>query len=342
MMDTKIFTKATLDDAALLLKEGEVVAFPTETVYGLGAIATSQKAVLKVFEAKGRPSDNPLIVHVHDVQQVVETVEDFPKEAQLLAKAFWPGPLTMILKARKNQYAPAVSAGLPTVAFRMPNHELTLSLIEKVGIPLVGPSANRSTRPSPTRVNHVIEDMDQRIAGVIDGGDTKWGVESTVIDLTDARGAVILRPGVITSQEIEKVIGPLMENTYRENEMKEIPKAPGMKYRHYAPNTPVVLVDGSTSFWKQIIRDYHTQHQKVGVMATSEKIASLKELDIVLYCLGDEKEVKEMNYHLFHALRTLDHSDVDVILAQSASEEGVGLAYMNRLKKASSISIKEN
>ena len=190
-METQIFTKENLDIAAKALQQGEIVSFPTETVYGLGAIATSQEAVLKVFEAKGRPSDNPLIVHISDIQQMTSTVEEVPEIALTLAKAFWPGPLTMILKAKPGIYAPALSAGLPTVSFRMPNHPLTLELISKVGVPLVGPSANLSTKPSPTKVEHVFEDMNGRIRGIVDGGSSTVGVESTVIDLTNDEGPVI-------------------------------------------------------------------------------------------------------------------------------------------------------
>ena len=202
-METQIFTKENLDVAAKALQQGEIVSFPTETVYGLGAIATSQEAVLKVFKAKGRPSDNPLIVHISDIHQMTSTVEEVPEIALTLAKAFWPGPLTMILKAKPGIYAPALSAGLPTVSFRMPNHPLTLELITKVGIPLVGPSANLSTKPSPTKVQHVFEDMNGRIRGIVDGGSSTVGVESTVIDLTNEEGPVILRPGVITKEQIE-------------------------------------------------------------------------------------------------------------------------------------------
>ena len=211
-METQIFTKENLDIAAKALQQGEIVSFPTETVYGLGAIATSQEAVLKVFEAKGRPSDNPLIVHISVIQQMTSTVEEVPEIALTLAKAFWPGPLTMILKAKPGIYAPALSAGLPTVSFRMPNHPVTLELITKVGIPLVGPSANLSTKPSPTKVEHVFEDMNGRIRGIVDGGSSTVGVESTVIDLTNEEGPVILRPGVITKDQIESVIGPIQSS----------------------------------------------------------------------------------------------------------------------------------
>lgn len=337
-MKTKIITKTNLPEAVHALQQGEVVAFPTETVYGLGAIATSQEAVLKVFAAKGRPSDNPLIVHVSDVDTVKNSVENFPKEAQLLADAFWPGPLTMILQAKPGIYAPALSAGLSTVSFRMPDHELTLEMIREVGIPLVGPSANRSTKPSPTKVSHVLEDMDGRIFGIVEGGDTRVGVESTVIDLTNDGGPVILRPGVITKEQIESVIGPIATQQTIATGEKVTPKSPGMKYRHYAPTTPVIALGDDISRWKEWIEQYHHENKKVGMMATEKMIAGVQSSIEAVYSLGNT--IEDMNHHLFDALRTLDHAQVDVILAQTTTDQKAGLAYMNRLKKAASTVVK--
>ena len=336
-METQIFTKENLDIAAKALQQGEIVSFPTETVYGLGAIATSQEAVLKVFEAKGRPSDNPLIVHISDIQQMTSTVEEVPEIALTLAKAFWPGPLTMILKAKPGIYAPALSAGLPTVSFRMPNHPLTLELISKVGIPLVGPSANLSTKPSPTKVEHVFEDMNGRIRGIVDGGSSTVGVESTVIDLTNDEGPVILRPGVITKEQIEAVIGPIQSTVKTTAGEREVPKSPGMKYRHYAPKTPVLVVEGTVEAFEEVINQYKLQGKTVGVMAQDVIVESLKDTVNGVYYMGES--VDDMNRALFDALRTLDHLKLDVILAESAPEVGVGIAYMNRLKKAASTAL---
>ena len=333
-METQIFTKENLEIAAKALQQGEIVSFPTETVYGLGAIATSQEAVLKVFEAKGRPSDNPLIVHISDIQQMTSTVEEVPEIALTLAKAFWPGPLTMILKAKPGIYAPALSAGLPTVSFRMPNHPLTLELISKVGIPLVGPSANLSTKPSPTKVEHVFEDMNGRIRGIVDGGSSTVGVESTVIDLTNDEGPVILRPGVITKEQIEAVIGPIQSTVKTTAGEREVPKSPGMKYRHYAPKTPVLVVEGTVEAFEEVINQYKLQGKTVGVMAQDVIVESLKDTVNGVYYMGES--VDDMNRALFDALRTLDHLKLDIILAESAPEVGVGIAYMNRLKKAAS------
>ena len=321
-METQIFTKENLEIAAKALQQGEIVSFPTETVYGLGAIATSQEAVLKVFEAKGRPSDNPLIVHISDIQQMTSTVEEVPEIALTLAKAFWPGPLTMILKAKPGIYAPALSAGLPTVSFRMPNHPLTLELISKVGIPLVGPSANLSTKPSPTKVEHVFEDMNGRIRGIVDGGSSTVGVESTVIDLTNDEGPVILRPGVITKEQIEAVIGPIQSTVKTTAGEREVPKSPGMKYRHYAPKTPVLVVEGTVEAFEEVINQYKLQGKTVGVMAQDVIVESLKDTVNGVYYMGES--VDDMNRALFDALRTLDHLKLDVILAESAPEVGVG------------------
>ena len=336
-METQIFTKENLDIAAKALQQGEIVSFPTETVYGLGAIATSQEAVLKVFEAKGRPSDNPLIVHISDIQQMTSTVEEIPEIALTLAKAFWPGPLTMILKAKPGIYAPALSAGLTTVSFRMPNHPLTLELISKVGIPLVGPSANLSTKPSPTKVEHVFEDMNGRIRGIVDGGSSTVGVESTVIDLTNDEGPVILRPGVITKEQIEAVIGPIQSTVKTTAGEREVPKSPGMKYRHYAPKTPVFVVDGTIDAFEETIHKYKVQGKTVGVMARNAIVDTFENKVEGTYKMGTS--VDDMNRALFDALRTLDHLKLDVILAESAPEVGVGIAYMNRLKKAASTAL---
>ena len=333
-METQIFTKESLDVAAKALQQGEIVSFPTETVYGLGAIATSQEAVLKVFEAKGRPSDNPLIVHISDINQMTSTVEEVPEIALTLAKAFWPGPLTLILKAKPGIYAPALSAGLPTVSFRMPNHPLTLELITKVGIPLVGPSANLSTKPSPTKVEHVFEDMNGRIRGIVDGGSSTVGVESTVIDLTNEEGPVILRPGVITKEQIESVIGPIQSSVTTKTGEKEVPKSPGMKYRHYAPETPVLIVEGTVESFEKATQEAQKNGKIVGIMAQNVIVDAIEIGVEGTYKMGTS--VDDMNRSLFDALRTLDHLGLDIILAQGTPETGVGIAYMNRLKKAAS------
>ena len=268
---------------------------------------------------------------------MTSTVEEVPEIALTLAKAFWPGPLTMILKAKPGIYAPALSAGLTTVSFRMPNHPLTLELISKVGIPLVGPSANLSTKPSPTKVEHVFEDMNGRIRGIVDGGSSTVGVESTVIDLTNDEGPVILRPGVITKEQIEAVIGPIQSTVKTTAGEREVPKSPGMKYRHYAPKTPVFVVDGTIDAFEETIHKYKVQGKTVGVMARNAIVDTFENKVEGTYKMGTS--VDDMNRALFDALRTLDHLKLDVILAESAPEVGVGIAYMNRLKKAASTAL---
>ena len=326
-MNTTVFTAETLEQAATLLRRGELVAFPTETVYGLGAVATLEQAVSQVYQAKGRPSDNPLIVHVSTVQQVLDAVVEFPPVAEQLAAAFWPGPLTMILEQKPHYFAPSVTK-LATVAFRMPNHPLALELIQEVGIPIVGPSANKSGRPSPTRVAHVLEDMNGRIAGVVDGGICTIGVESTVIDLTNPIGPVILRPGAITAEQLERVIGPLATNTTHNEQ--EAPKAPGMKYRHYAPETRVVVFRGLIEDVQQEVEHYKQQGLRVGILATNR----YQQLSEHFYSLGEYGDVQSMTRQLFDGLRTLDQEPIDLILAEGLPEEGNSLAYMNRLNKA--------
>ena len=230
-------------EAAKYLANNEVIAFPTETVYGLGANAKSEEAVRKVYEAKGRPNDNPLIVHVASESQLDELVTEISPLAKRLMKEFWPGPLTLILKRKPGQLASSVTAGLDTVAVRCPSHPVALRLIEASGLPIAAPSANTSGKPSPTTAKHVQDDLDGRIAGIVDGGATGVGVESTVLDCT-VEVPVILRPGGVTREQLELMIGPVKEEVAL-SKKDETPKAPGMKYTHYAPESTVTLVNGT-------------------------------------------------------------------------------------------------
>lgn len=226
-----------------------MVAFPTETVYGLGANALSDEAVNKIYEAKGRPSDNPLIVHISKMEDVDKYVEEIPEQAKKLMNAFWPGPLTVILKVKQGILSNKVTAGLPTVGIRMPNHPVALALIEASGLPIAAPSANLSGKPSPTKFQHVYKDLNGKISGIVDGGETGVGVESTVIDCTEPI-PVILRPGGTTREEIEGIIGSVGMDRQVKEEVEK-PKSPGMKYTHYAPAAPMYLVDGSSAFYKK-------------------------------------------------------------------------------------------
>jgi L-threonylcarbamoyladenylate synthase len=319
-----------IKEAAQLLKSGEVVAFPTETVYGLGANAKDAKAVEKIFVAKGRPSDNPLIVHIAHPKQLEEMVSAIPDVAHTLIKRFWPGPLTLILPKKEGVISDPVTAGLPTVAVRMPAHPVALALIEASGLPLAAPSANISGRPSPTTAAHVFADLNGRIAGIVDGGETGIGVESTVLDCT-TKVPTILRPGGVTKEALEKVIGNVAVDSALTDE-RQTPKSPGMKYTHYAPKSPMAIVQGSPAFLQTLVNKQRTLGKKVGVLTTEEN-RSFYDADVVLAC-GSRHDLHTVASHLYDTLRKFDETDVDFIYSESFPTEGIGEAIMNRLKKA--------
>ena len=331
-METKILTIHDIDKAATLLQKGELVAFPTETVYGLGADARQSEAVGKVYSAKGRPSDNPLIIHVSDPKQIEEFVMEISDTARQLMTRFWPGPLTIILTLKEESGLPSnVTGGLGTAAFRMPNNESTLALINASGTVLVGPSANTSGKPSPTTADHVYHDLHGRIAGILDDGPCEVGIESTVIDVSDSdRTPLILRPGAITQEELADEIGEVSVDQHILSE-SEAPKAPGMKYKHYSPETPVEMVDYQLNNWELAIQ--HPNRQKIGILANDSIITAFGE-GLSCYSLTKNNVVEEAMTHLFSGLRYLDTLDLDVILVQTFPEEDRGIAYMNRLKKA--------
>lgn len=333
-METKIYDASTIDEAAGLLKAGELVAFPTETVYGLGAIASNDEAVKNVYKVKGRPSDNPLIVHVPD-REIAEYVASVPQQAEALMAAFWPGPLTLIFPMKEGVFAPTVTAGHNTVALRMPAQEQTLELIRKTGFPLVGPSANTSGKPSPTTAQHVMHDLYGKIAGILDGGETQIGLESTVLDLTNANGPVILRPGAITEVQLEPIIGKLAADVGTANEA-EAPKAPGMKYQHYSPAQPVILIDGTATDWQAAIEEYRGHGKQIGILASEELLAVHQDAARAFYSLGLKNDVATASQRLYAGLRYLDEQPVDVILAEAYDLSGLGKAFMNRLEKAAS------
>ncbi|TMU84140.1 threonylcarbamoyl-AMP synthase [Bacillus sp. BHET2] len=317
-------------DAAKILQQNEVVAFPTETVYGLGANATSDTAVEKIFKAKGRPSDNPLIVHISNKGQLEGLVAEVPTVATKLIDAYWPGPLTIIFHKKEKVFSEKVTAGLQTVAIRMPDHPVALSIIEASGLPIAAPSANRSGKPSPTTAQHVLDDLDGRIAGVVDGGETGVGVESTVVDCT-GEIPVILRPGGVTKEQLEEVVGEVnVDPSLKEG--KGAPKSPGMKYTHYAPDAPVYLVDGTREYLQRLVDKKKAEGLKVGVLTTEEFMNDF-EADLILSA-GRRKDLKTVAQHLYDTLRAFNRSDVDIIFAEMFPEEGVGLAIMNRLQKA--------
>ncbi|HHT7114885.1 TPA: L-threonylcarbamoyladenylate synthase [Bacillus cereus] len=318
-----------LQEAAKLLRENEAIAFPTETVYGLGANAMNDEAIAKIFEAKGRPSDNPLIVHIGTKSQLDGIVKGIPPVAEQLMEHFWPGPLTIILP-RKEGISEKVTAGLNTVGVRMPDHPVALALIEEANVPVAAPSANRSGRPSPTLASHVYEDLNEKIAGIVDGGATGVGVESTVIDCTSAV-PTILRPGGITKEQLEAVIGTVSLDPALKDE-KEKPKSPGMKYTHYAPKAPLSIVEGSREFIQLIVDKKKEEGFKVGVL-TTEEYQHVYNADVVLSC-GVRSDLASVATKLYDVLRTFDASEVDVIFSESFPNEGIGNAIMNRLTKA--------
>lgn len=325
-----------MDMAADLIKMGEIVAFPTETVYGLGADGLNKEAVKKIFKAKGRPQDNPLILHVDSIEMLGKLVVNIPPEAYICTEKFWPGPLTILFK--KSDLVPEIiTAGLDAVAIRMPSHPIALELIKKAGVPIAAPSANTSGRPSPTRVSHVIEDMSGEIAMIIDGGETGVGLESTVLDLTE-KEAMILRPGGITLEELMEVIPNVSIDPGILEVTKDgvIPKSPGQKYRHYAPKASMILFSGDRDKMVQKIiqmaRKYEEENKKVGLLVTEENKEEYSFENVVV--MGSSKDKKTIAHGLFHAIRRLDQMEVDIILCEAVKEDNIGMAIMNRLLKA--------
>jgi L-threonylcarbamoyladenylate synthase len=319
-----------LVQAADFLKNNEVIAFPTETVYGLGGNAENGEAVAKIFAAKGRPSDNPLIIHIAEIAQLEAFVSEVPQTASLLMEKFWPGPLTIVLNKKDGKLSEVATAGLSTVAVRMPAHPIALAIIKQAGLPIAAPSANRSGKPSPTLARHVFEDLNGKIAGIVDGGPTGVGVESTVIDCT-GEIPVILRPGGVTKEQIEAVIGRVEVDPALKNS-EAAPKSPGMKYRHYAPNAPCFLVSGSHSFLQKLVDEKRGEGVKVGVLTTEEAKGDFR-ADVVIAC-GQRENLETVATALYETLRKFNEEQVDVIFSEMFPETGVGQAIMNRLSKA--------
>ena len=323
--------------AAKILREGGLVAIPTETVYGLGANGLDPNAVNRIFEAKGRPQDNPLILHVTGAQWLPRYCRDIPPIAYVLARKFWPGPLTMILK-RSPVVPDETTAGLDTVAVRCPNHPVTLSIIREAGIPIAAPSANTSGRPSCTTAQDVLEDMDGKIEGVVDGGACTVGVESTILDLT-CEPPRLLRPGGLPLEDLERLIGHIDVDKAVTGKLEEgeKPKAPGMKYRHYAPKAPVTVVTGSPeASAAEITRRVSPTS---GVICFDEYVHMFPEQEV--HALGPAADKLTQAQRVFDALRTFDGSAVTGVYAQCPDNRGLGLAIGNRLKKAAGFHIIE-
>jgi L-threonylcarbamoyladenylate synthase len=330
IVDKNVHNESVYSQAVDMLLAGEVVAFPTETVYGLGAIATNEKAVAKVFEAKGRPSDNPLIVHIGDPAEIEKYVISIPEKARLCIEAFWPGPLTIILNAKPTLFASNVTAGLSTVGLRMPDHPVALELLKRLKEPVAAPSANRSGKPSPTTGKHVEDDLQGKIPLILDGGATGIGLESTVADFT-VDPPVILRPGGVTAPMLRKVIGEVIEPLNEHEDDSSIPKAPGMKYAHYAPDAPVYLIKPELSAIKQAVHKIHLKGQTVAVLAPD---ACRDESADWFFSLGDGSSLDGFAQSLYSHLRACDETTADIVLVTVPESDGVGTAIINRIKKA--------
>lgn len=341
-METKIIQmseeqidKQKLEEAGAIIKAGGLVAFPTETVYGLGGDALNPASSKKIYAAKGRPSDNPLIVHIADMEALPPIVAEIPEQAKRLAEVFWPGPLTMIF--RKSDLVPReTTGGLDTVAVRMPVHKVAREFIRAAGGYVAAPSANLSGRPSPTVAKYVAEDMDGRIEMIIDGGDVEIGLESTIVDMT-VEEPMILRPGYITKEMLEEVLETVEEDcTLMRADSGQAPKAPGMKYRHYAPKGDLTIVAGEALKVIDYINEQTTQAaaggKKVGVIGTDATIGQYHAQ--VCKSAGNREQDSAIAKELYRILREFDDEKVEVIYSESFSTQGLGQAIMNRLLKA--------
>ena len=334
-VDCENVDEALLIAPVKVLREGGLVAFPTETVYGLGGDAKNASASEKIYAAKGRPSDNPLIVHIAEFSELEEIVKEVPDSARALADAFWPGPLTMILQ--KNEVIPyETTGGLDTVAVRMPSHPVARAFIKASGCMVAAPSANISGRPSPTTADHVWEDLNGRIDYVIDGGAVEIGLESTIIDLTEDI-PLVLRPGYITKEEIAEVIGTVkMDPGLSGEDVTVRPKAPGMRYRHYAPKGNLMIVTGDTD---NVIKEINSRAEcaiadgkSVGIIATEETGALYKKGKVLV--IGDRNDEDAIAHNLYGILREFDELGVEEIYSESLATPRIGQAIMNRLLKA--------
>ncbi len=335
-MQTKHLTdrEEDLQTAAALLRDGQLVAIPTETVYGLAADALNGQAVASIFKAKGRPADNPLIVHIADMNDLPSLVQIIPPCAESLASAFWPGPLTMIFQ-RAPHIPNEVTAGLDTVAVRMPSHPVARRLITLSGRPLAAPSANRSGIPSPTEAHRVAEDMDGRIAAIVDGGSCEVGVESTVIDVS-GKTVKVLRPGAVTVEMLQEVVGEVEVDgaVLRPLHEHETAASPGMKYKHYAPNARVVLVQGSADAYRQYVNG-----QKADGVAAVCFDGETDGIQIPVYTYGARTDSAAQAKRLFELLRQLDEDGVTVAYISCPTTDGLGLAVYNRLLRAAGFEV---
>ena len=326
----------TINQAGEIIRQGGLVAFPTETVYGLGADALNEEAAAKIYAAKGRPSDNPLIAHIADLEMLKPLVEEIPPVAEKLMDAFWPGPMTLIFN-KSNLVPKGTTGGLDTVAVRYPNHPIAQALIKAAGVSIAAPSANLSGKPSPTLGEHVVDDMDGRIDMIIDGGMVGMGLESTIIDVT-VNPPMILRPGFITYEMVKEIVPDATEDrTIFTKPTKEFkPKAPGMKYRHYAPRGELTIVEGTPEQVREYINREaaadHAAGEKTGIIGTEEMLSGYT-ADVVK-SVGSRRDEDTIARHLYTILREFDDEGVTKIYSEGFSTDGFGQAIMNRLLKA--------
>lgn len=350
-MDTKIIEidsnnieMSSINIAAKVLRNGGIVAFPTETVYGLGADTFNEDAVKKIFIAKGRPSDNPLISHIHDISQLNDLAIEVPDYTDKLTSKFWPGPLTLIFK--KTPSVPDITtAGLDTVAVRMPSHPVALAFLKAAGVPVAAPSANISGRPSPTHPRDVIADLNGKIDVIIKSNKSEIGLESTVLDISGI-SPIVLRPGAVTLKQLSEALDmDIIYNKVSDNAEGSIPKSPGMKYKHYSPKAQLIMVIGDiNNIVKMVIETANhnlSNGKTVGILSTIQTNSMYKDFDQVI-CLGDREKTKTISSSLFTSLRDMDNLDVDIIIAEGIIEDGLGIAIMNRLRKASDVILDSN
>lgn len=330
--------KGLIDVFAAMLTDGKTVIFPTETVYGLGANALDEDAAAKIYQAKGRPSDNPLLVHVADKKDVYDLVENIDGRAKLLMEKFWPGPLTIVFK-KKDIIPDRTSGGLDTVAIRMPSDPVARQLIRRAGVPIAAPSANISGRPSPTKPDHIIRDMDGRVDGILVGGPCNYGVESTIVDLSSGI-AMVLRPGSVTLEMLKEVLGQVELDPSLKNKDDNIKaKAPGMKYKHYSPQAQVYIVkandlDDFAQKVDALCLENEKKKLKTGVMTRSSDGHTYR---AIRFDLGESDA--DLAKNLFDVLIGLDRESVDIAYVPYFEEKGLGVAIMNRLKKAAAYRI---
>ena len=330
--------KIYLKKISQTLRDGGLVVLPTETVYGLGGNGLNKRACKKIYEAKGRPSDNPLILHIAENSQLDPLVAEIPDVAKKCMEKFWPGPLTIIFK-RSDLIPDEATGGLETVAIREPSNEIAHAILKAVDFPVAAPSANLSGRPSPTKVEHVIEDLNGRVDIIVDGGHSVVGIESTVLDVT-VDPPMILRPGKITLEDLREIDENIrIDNATIDAKSGEIPKSPGQKYRHYAPRAEAICFGGRLDKVVNEIKKNieENKDKKIAVLATDESYDEYKNLDIkLLINLGSRENLEEVAANLFDALRRCDDENVDIIFAEGFELRGIGLSIMNRLLKACS------